>query len=910
MSGEIICPCCLNKLNDTGAVDQNTQENTAVITNLCCDRGHALHKECLVALIESNIESTPVGSCLPFYCPFLHDKDKRILNYEVWKQVMRKEIASKYQTQANSLLIILCGSCHSNKTLAVTISDSSLSDSISFLRGNHFNSDEEFQHFENRLRLYEFNEVKLEEFYQEIFLKFDQLKIMEDKESWSLFKNILLLIQNPERRNNLHLRYLRDRPRIWTNCCQKEHCFRCKTKDYHTNKTCETNLMSFGDCCVLNCPQCAIPLVKSDGCNTITCVCGHQFSWTTELESIERSTNFSLAFPDNTSQACVKVLARAVPGSIENARSWRFRNIIISNKSFIEYWVTSFPPYCSSQAVIIQNIDPNNEALRIAKQLYSSVNASKIQKSSLEIEVSKKCLFTSLFLTNSERFHALRKMNSLLPSKYSRDSSVASLFAESAKIWLESNKSLYSRLSENWEKQSTFQFLFLFGNQSINNKYVIDIDYPSPTQWESTNSSKSLTFTNDYCTVKREGGVSTFPTALAKLKGAKSSCSIVLNTAKLSRNWFSFGLVLSNFSIDSSDGIGRSANNSWGICDNRLFGSKNISSIMQCGNTVCEWRKLVEGDILIAIVNTDEGWFEIILNEYESSHKFEIPSSLLYSEFSFGVTLANDHQVSLFPTSSSLFAAGKATKIVPVNKDQAEMFTNFKKYLRKLLSSEYIQNISIMPYNIQTRANQWDSFCEGYDNAVRMFQLVEPMLEELLKLDPIKHEMANIMNLSTSSSYSSSSSSNSNPVTALISDNTDYISEIAIVKNSTADLINSIQIKLTWNKFFDAVCWYVMYFDMIESQRNNMLAQDFISEHLDSSTFMAAAILAPSGHSTVSDDHTVKKARAFMKIYPDFMNEWYEYNASLTEPLLEMKDVARECFCVPRHYSYCPNLHT
>jgi hypothetical protein len=49
---------------------------------------------------------------------------------------------------------------------------------------------------------------------------------------WATFELLLGCILEPERRANLQLRYLRDRPFIITSCCNRKHCFKCKSKDW------------------------------------------------------------------------------------------------------------------------------------------------------------------------------------------------------------------------------------------------------------------------------------------------------------------------------------------------------------------------------------------------------------------------------------------------------------------------------------------------------------------------------------------------------------------------------------------------------------------------------------------------------------------------------------------------------
>lgn len=89
--------------------------------------------------------------------------------------------------------------------------------------------------------------------------------------------SVLNTIPDIERRTTLQLRMYRLHNYVPTPCCQKVHCFVCKTKGKHTGQTCDTRWGTNNK--IVNCEQCSIPLVKGDGCSMVTCVCGHRFSW-------------------------------------------------------------------------------------------------------------------------------------------------------------------------------------------------------------------------------------------------------------------------------------------------------------------------------------------------------------------------------------------------------------------------------------------------------------------------------------------------------------------------------------------------------------------------------------------------------------------------------------------------------
>ena len=122
------------------------------------------------------------------------------------------------------------------------------------------------------LQKYETNELNVDEFYDKLSVKyFSNLQIGSDIEAFNMLIPILLCILDPERRTTLHLRFLREHPRVLTNCCRREHCFKCKTKEWHSGKTCEENTNTLANE-IIDCPSCNLYLTKSDGCNTVSCV--------------------------------------------------------------------------------------------------------------------------------------------------------------------------------------------------------------------------------------------------------------------------------------------------------------------------------------------------------------------------------------------------------------------------------------------------------------------------------------------------------------------------------------------------------------------------------------------------------------------------------------------------------------
>jgi hypothetical protein len=93
-------------------------------------------------------------------------------------------------------------------------------------------------------------------------------------------EKVIALIPDIERRSSLQLRTLIKYPLVKSRCCKTSHCFRCKIRGGHNGRTCEEYQATISSE-IRFCPSCNTAIVKGDGCNSITCVCSHNFNWAT-----------------------------------------------------------------------------------------------------------------------------------------------------------------------------------------------------------------------------------------------------------------------------------------------------------------------------------------------------------------------------------------------------------------------------------------------------------------------------------------------------------------------------------------------------------------------------------------------------------------------------------------------------
>eukprot|EP00929_Paragymnodinium_shiwhaense_P058951 TRINITY_DN29515_c0_g1_i1.p1 TRINITY_DN29515_c0_g1~~TRINITY_DN29515_c0_g1_i1.p1 ORF type:complete len:1526 (-),score=381.17 TRINITY_DN29515_c0_g1_i1:80-4657(-) len=92
-------------------------------------------------------------------------------------------------------------------------------------------------------------------------------------------ESLPLCIEDPERRLAAQLAWLRHNPKVRTPCCCAQVCFKCKVRGWHPGKTCEERQRREVSRHAMPCPNCGVPTTLSDGCSSIRCLCGHEWTW-------------------------------------------------------------------------------------------------------------------------------------------------------------------------------------------------------------------------------------------------------------------------------------------------------------------------------------------------------------------------------------------------------------------------------------------------------------------------------------------------------------------------------------------------------------------------------------------------------------------------------------------------------
>lgn len=273
-------------------------------------------KTCLVEYIHNRLAGLVSFVCPQLPCPC---HVNTLLDFGLLEAAVSSDLLLEYENSAGLALQFRCGSCHVSSCMATPFNRLC------------FDNDSETKLNERSKGMYADAFAKYASGHMSVDALYSRLKTWSNgfthDDAWIDFSRVLGSIPNPERRNALHLRYLRDQPIFATTCCEEIHCFQCKVHGDHSGRTCEEVLSEF-DPSTLSCLCCGITLAKGDGCDHVTCVCGFDFDWTEELMHFSQAESFKAAFPLNTNLHCVSELCAEEQelSSLSAAEGWRHRH--------------------------------------------------------------------------------------------------------------------------------------------------------------------------------------------------------------------------------------------------------------------------------------------------------------------------------------------------------------------------------------------------------------------------------------------------------------------------------------------------------------------------------------------------------------------------------------------------------
>jgi len=555
--------------------------------------------------------------------------------------------------------------------------------------------------------------IGADDLYTKVLMIFPSLNSCEDESAWEIMKRVLSLIENPERRATLQLRHFKSRPTIRTSCCQRSHCWSCKTRA-HGGRSCEQNSSKL-DNSIVPCPQCGISLAKGDGCSSVSCFCGWHFDWDDQKRKIDGAAAFLDAYPDDATAHCVKILTNSTESSsIQLAQAWRGVHPISVNKGLLDWWMRTYQ-HCPAQAATVpDHVVSKFVGRRYARDLYRQNNDRAVKRCIVEEKKALTSFFTSMFPNAHDRLQTAllltcgRRLKKAFKSK---------LLEASAALWLKANHEIVEFGRSKHYEGRVRGALRLFGNTNPEKLLGLSELESTCSSFMIDASDRGLVFSDNNRVAMRPGGVSCYPAAFVSIDSLSSRVVFEVNECPLMVNYMSFGLCTTRFPSSNGDGFGKSID-SWGICDSRNSSNSGEAWVGANGNRHALMRSLQAGD-RVALSLSAEGAFEVTLNDGEFHYEWTVEVEDV-QRFRFGCTFANDHRVSIVDDDISPESVSHSW----INSEQVNMIQQAVKgmsevYCSKLLISDYCKNVA-ESFEAEVPLGEEDliNFCSQVDEAL------------------------------------------------------------------------------------------------------------------------------------------------------------------------------------------------
>jgi len=554
--------------------------------------------------------------------------------------------------------------------------------------------------FNAALNDFQSGKVSADEFYSDLFdAHAPSLKPKDDKEIWKLLKLIFSTIPDPERRAAIQLRHWNVRPRFDTLCCSSESCFKCKTKGWHTGKSCSENISKL-DSSSMPCPNpgCGVMLTKSDGCDSVTCVCAHKFAWTTAMELYKHVKKFIEKYPENTATKCAEILCgfltdlskEALIQEQVDAGHYRKHNMSLVDKVVVKSWKNRFQSG-SHQILAKVLLDP---AFRSEFRVHSSVLAtiikdtaikSKADAAIVQILKSEKAALDAIYPRPLDKYLAFDYMNKL--------KSTGKLTKEELDTFNSLQKYKKFRLLEFSKAQeeaicnSAFQFLAISGNDDVKTIYKTSNNGESEDQvhtWDAKWSNKLLELDEEEATVRRPGKVSRAPAAFSLMREGLSIDTFQIRIVNFhgdqvgsESNYFSFGVcrydendgpeLLKSGEGTSNTNLFGCTKDTYGVIENRNGGdSSTCNAHNGSGSHSKQLKKLAVDDKLTATIDLEEMKCIITINDNPAwSYTYPLPVTSGDSRYCFGVTMAYENTVEILDDGPMSERKSKLPRLLP-----------------------------------------------------------------------------------------------------------------------------------------------------------------------------------------------------------------------------------------------------
>ena len=189
-----------NNLFCSVCFDSSLQSNNSLLS-ICFKTNKLICLDCFNGYCNSLIQGIFPGTCPTLICPFCKLNNCLISNNDY--NLLSETFKLNYLTLAKSILSIQCGSCHKRSSLFI---EQSFNDTINSFFISKL-GEESFNSLKLLLKNYELGLIPINEAFDLLCSNFfHEFTLTNDNSPWGTMKNVLSLIDNPERRANIHLR--------------------------------------------------------------------------------------------------------------------------------------------------------------------------------------------------------------------------------------------------------------------------------------------------------------------------------------------------------------------------------------------------------------------------------------------------------------------------------------------------------------------------------------------------------------------------------------------------------------------------------------------------------------------------------------------------------------------------------
>ena len=303
------CDCCFNPMANSNSI--------ALPAKLCLDKSCAnICHDCIQQYFDFQLENS-YAICKPIRCP---GSCNQIIPMQTWKKYTKPASSQKYKEMMLARLSIRCPSCHSTKQFAghakVNAGNVVLEGKSKAFNRPPRPTTPGNERYQQRLKALGVTSAPTTPYYtptlQQRMVEQHDLSVAtqvvqnymafcgETKETLGTEPLIQFVNHcadmfgenNLEKFSSHFLAFVQQHPHIKTGCCSAKVCFKCHTKGWHESTQGSCSLFLEGSKSKIKnihpCPKCKVRLVKSEGCDSVTCpMCSHSFTWKKRMGSSE-----------------------------------------------------------------------------------------------------------------------------------------------------------------------------------------------------------------------------------------------------------------------------------------------------------------------------------------------------------------------------------------------------------------------------------------------------------------------------------------------------------------------------------------------------------------------------------------------------------------------------------------------